>query len=200
MNGGSLEEKTSLQRKEGTYELPEITEDMVCPTCQKSSVHLSRTIYKLPDGDEILILLLECEKCGYKKTDTIPMLNAFQPGVYHLNVDDSDFSHKVFRGATGDLEIPEIGISIERGPAATFDFTNIEGILLKIQQRVEFFLDTSPKNSQEWMHANEAKKRLFSALKGNLPFTVILTDYEGGSYIKPTNAQKMQFTKLPQKS
>ena len=197
MDGESIEEKTSLQRKEGTYELPEITEDMNCPVCEKSGVKLTRTIYKLPDGDEVLIMLLECNECGYQKNDMIPMLYAFQPGEYHLTVDDSDLSHKVFRGATGDLEIPEIGVSIERGPAATFDFTNIEGILLKMETQVKFFLRTTPHDSKEWIHANEALKRLQKALKGELVFTVILNDIAGGSYITPSTPKKMIF--IPKK-
>ena len=199
MNGGNIEEKSSLQRKEGTYELPEITRDMVCPNCHQKGIYMTRTIYTLPDKDEILILVLNCEECGYKKTDTITMLNAFQPGKYHLTVDDQNLNHKIFRGSTGDLEIPEVGVSIERGPAATYDFTNVEGILLKMQQQVHFFLENNPHDSDEWLHAHEAKKRLEKALHGQLSFTLILTDKDGGSYVKPTNPSKMKFIPLEQK-
>ena len=197
MEGRSLKEKTSRKRSEGTYELPAITEEMLCSVCQKPGITLSRTIYNLPDGDEILILLLNCEACGYKKTDTIPMYNAFEPGIYTLSVDDHDFTHKIFRGAQGNLDIPEVGVSIERGPAAEYDFTNVEGILLKMKTQVEFFLKTNPTDCKEWENANEVFKRLKNCLSGKMKFTVILDDPEGGSYISPSNPNKMSFKPYP---
>ncbi len=199
MKGSTLEEKTNLQRKDGMYELPELLEEMECPVCQEKGVQLNRTVYTLPDGDEILILLLECGKCGYRKTDTISMQNAFQPGEYRLFIDDADFTHKIFRGATGNIDIPEIGVQIERGPAATFDFTNVEGILEKIRTQVEFFLKSNPQESSEWLHANEAKKRILNVLSGKLAFTLILEDLDGGSYIKPNTQENFTFIAYKEK-
>jgi len=194
MGNAPLEEKTSLKRKDGFYELPEPPTDIVCPACGELGITFNRTFYKLPDGDEILIINITCEKCGYKRNELVPLLNAFQPGIYRLTVDDADFTHKVFRGATGDLDIPEIGVSIERGPAASFDLTNVEGILLKMEEQLAFFLETTPKDTREWINGNEAYKRLKKALDGGLNFTVILRDLDGGSYITPTNPQKMTFS------
>lgn len=194
MNKKSLQEKTSLKRKNGTYELPEITNKIVCNVCNEKGLKMTRTIYSLPDGDEILIILLECNNCGYKKSDMVSMFTAFKPGEYRLIVDDGDFTHKVFRGATGDLEIPEIGVTIERGQAATFDFTNIEGIILKMEGRLKFFLESTPNDSIEWMNANESLKRLNKVKSKKKPFTVILRDKEGGSYITPSKEEKMTFS------
>ncbi|QEE14641.1 ZPR1 zinc finger domain-containing protein [Promethearchaeum syntrophicum] len=189
-----ISEKASLSKKEGTYELPEMTEDYLCPVCNEKGLKMTRTIYSLPDGDEVLIILLECNKCNYKKSDMVNMFTAFKPGEYLLTVDDGDFTHKVFRGARGDLEIPEIGMIIERGPAATFEFTNIEGIILKMKTQLEFFLRTTPTDIIEWQNANESLKRLNKVLSKQMPFKVILRDKEGGSYISPTTKEKMKFT------
>jgi len=189
-----LPEKTSLSRKNGTYELPEITKDIICPVCNEKGLKMTRTIYSLPDGDDVLIILLDCDKCKYKKSDIVSMYSAFKPGEYILTVDDGDFTHKVFRGARGDLEIPEIGMTIERGPAATFDFTNVEGIILKMKTQIEFFLRTTPTDTIEWQNANESLKILNKVQLKQMPFKVILRDKEGGSYISPTNEEKMKFT------
>jgi len=193
MTKKGVSEKASLSKKDGRYELPEITRDILCPVCNEKGLKMTRTVYSLPDGDDVLIILLECDKCGYKKSDLVNMYTAFQPGEYVLTVDDGDFTHKIFRGATGDLEIPEIGMIIERGPAATFDFTNVEGILLKMKTQIEFFLETTPTDSLEWNNANESFKRIKKVLSKQLPFKVILRDIEGGSYISPTNQEKMKF-------
>ena len=196
----SIEDRSSLERSSGRYELPEITEHIVCPVCEKKGVTLTRTMYSLPDGDDMLILLLECAKCSYKKSDIINMYTAFQPGVYRLTVDDGDFTHKIFRGATGNLEIPEIGMEIERGPAATFEFTNVEGILLKMDKYLTFFLDTTPKDVPEWTNAQQVFTGLQACLQKEKTFTLILTDIDGGSYITPSDPAKMEFTEAPKAS
>jgi len=165
-----ISEKASLSKKDGTYELPKITEDILCPVCNEKGLKMTRTVYSLPDGDDVLIILLECNKCNYKKSDMVNMFTAFKPGEYLLTVDDGDFTHKVFRGARGDLEIPEIGMTIERGPAATFEFTNIEGIILKMKTQLEFFLRTTPTDIIEWQNANESLKRLNKVLSKQLSF------------------------------
>lgn len=189
-----IEDRFSLARSSGRYELPEITEHIVCPVCEKKGVTLTRTMYSLPDGDDVLILLMECDKCNYKKSDMVSMYTAFQPGVYRLNVDDGDFTHKIFRGATGNIEIPEIGMEIERGPAATFEFTNVEGILLKMDKYLAFFLETTPNNLPEWVNAQHSSSKLHACLQKEIPFTLILTDIDGGSYITPSDPGKMEFT------
>ena len=85
-------------------------------------------------------------------------------------------------------------MTIERGPAATFDFTNVEGIILKMKTQLEFFIRTTPIDTIEWKNANESKKRLNKVYSKQMPFKLILRDKEGGSYISPTNEEKMKFT------
>ena len=196
----SLNEKTDLKRKGGTYELPEITKEMQCTICGEKALRMTRTVYKLPDGDDVLILLLECEKCNYKKSDIVSLYSAFKPGEYYLTVDDGDFTHKVFRGASGEIEIPEVGVSVERGPAASFEFTNIERILLKFQEQIQFFLDTTPHDAPEWVQAHESFKRLTKCINVEIPFSVVLRDFEGGSYISPTKKEKMSFKEFVKKT
>jgi len=188
------EKKTSLDRKDGKYELPKIEENINCPVCgAKKAFGMTRTVYHLPDGDDILILLLECEKCDYKNRDVLSLYSSFKPGEYHLTIDDGNFDHKVFRGASGNLIIEEIGIEIERAEGARFEYTNIEGIMQRIEQQLEFFLDTTPHTTKEWEQANECKKRFNACLSGEMDFTVVLKDPEGGSYISPTDDEKLEF-------
>ena len=187
------EEKSSLSKKNGTYELPEITKEILCPVCNEKGLTMTRTIYSLPDGDDVLIILLDCDKCNYKQYLDKQVQGSLTAVTSPFPVDDGDFTHKVFRGARGDLEIPEIGMIIERGPAATFEFTNIEGIILKMKTQLKFFLRTTPTDTNEWQNANESLKRLKEALSKQMPFKVILRDKEGGSYISPTTKEKMKF-------
>ena len=125
------------------------------------------------------------------------MYSAFKPGEYRLKVDDADFTHKIFRGTSGDIQIPEIGVNIERGPAAEYILTNVEGILLSIQGQIKFLLKNLRPETKQWENASIAQAKLTACLSGEIPFTVILRDTMGGSYISPNNKEKMHFIPLP---
>lgn len=184
------------KRSSGHYELPEIKDPIPCPACD-GELTLKRTIYQLPDGDDIIIVNMECPKCGFRKNDIIPLESSFQPGEYRLTVDDGNLEHKIFRSPSGDLEIPEIGMSIERGPSATYILNNVEGILLLMKEQVEHFLKDLPMDTEEWRNAYSVKNKLELALKGTFPFTLILRDLQGGSYIATNQKEKLHFSPIP---
>jgi ZPR1 zinc finger protein len=154
----------------------------------------TRTVYKLPDGEDILILLIECPKCGTSQRDVIPLKYAFKPGIFELTVDDGDLTHKILRNASGTLSIPEFNIEIERGPAAQFMLTNLEGILLSMKQFTAYLI--SNVDGQEREIAQATMNGVTEALDGKGKFTVILEDLKGGSYIIPSNPDKLKFTEM----
>jgi len=188
-----IDKKTTLARKDGHYELPDINDKIECPGCDTGIINLKRTIYRLPDGEDVIIMNMECPKCGFKKNDLVSLQTSFKPGEYHLTVDDGDFTHKIFRGSSGDIEIPEIGIIIERGPAASYMMTNIEGILLAMQEQVQYFLRVHPSDTIEYENAQETLKKIENAMNNQMPFTLILRDDIGGSYVSPSKKEKMTF-------
>jgi zinc finger protein len=188
-----LTEKTSLKRTDGEYKLPESGDNIPCPACENGVIQLKRTVYNLPDGDDIIILGMTCPACEFHRNDIIPLKSAFKPGKFFLTVDDGDLEHKLFRGNSGDIDIPEIGISIERGPAASFMINNLEGLLLIMRERVVSFIKSLQPNSIEYTNAQTSLNQLDRAMHGELNFTVILHDRVGGSYIVPTKPEKLKF-------
>jgi ZPR1 zinc finger protein len=193
-NQAVLPQKTSLKREDGQYELPHAPNQIECPNCHKGYMKFTRTIYKLPDGEDILILLIECPKCENSQRDVIPLKYAFKPGIFELIVDDGDLTHKILRNASGTLSIPEFNIEIERGPAAQFMLTNLEGILLSMKQFTEYLIRNV--DGQEKEIAEATLKGVTGALDGKGKFTVILEDLKGGSYIIPSNPEKLKFTEM----
>ncbi len=192
-NDAVLPKKTDLKRTDGYYELPETPEIILCPECRSGEVQMNRTIYKLPDGEDILILLLECPNCHSMQRDVIPLKNAFKPGIYELKIDDGDFTHKIMRGASGKLTIPEFDIESERGPSARFLLTNVERILLQMKEAAQILLNSEV--PEDRTAAQKAINELTLALEGKLKFTIILEDLKGGSYIVPSNPEKLTFIK-----
>jgi zinc finger protein len=108
--------------------------DFDCPVCKKGQLILSKTIHNLPDGDKILIMKFECNKCDFTKNDIIPVDTPIKPSKFILKVNEKeDLESKIFRSFSGVLEIPELEIEIEPGPAADFFITNVEGILQRMK-------------------------------------------------------------------
>lgn len=164
-----------------------------CPLCRKGQLILKKHIHKLPDGDKYLIMKFECNECNFTKNDLIPVETTFKPAKFILNINEKeDLKSKIFRSISGVLEIPELEMVIEPSSAADFYITNIEGVLLRMKDALTIF----KKNLEEQNpKVEKILKNIDKAINGELKFTVIITDKEGGSYIIPAtkNSLKTEF-------
>ncbi len=164
-----------------------------CPLCRKGQLILKKHIHELSDGDKYLIIKFECNKCNFVKNDLIPVETPIKPAKFILNVNEKeDLTSKIFRSFSGVLEIPELEMEIEPGPAADFYITNIEGVLLRMKDALRIF----KKNLEEQNpKVDKILKNIDKAINGEFKFTVIIIDKEGGSYIIPAkkNSLKIEF-------
>lgn len=181
----------------------ETEEDLVrfkCPACQDGMVNLHKAVYDLPDGDKMLILKFECDKCNYTKNDIIPLTTNMKPGKMVLCVEDAeDLKSKIYRSPTGKLEIPELELVVEPGPSAQLYFTNVEGILYRFEAAVRIYrndLDFDEADDSEKDEIDEILNDIQKALEGNFKFTLKITDPDGGSYIIPQDEKKYSFEKI----
>ncbi|TXT66859.1 MAG: ZPR1 zinc-finger domain protein [Promethearchaeota archaeon] len=168
-----------------------------CPKCKEGLIQISQTEYDLPDEDKMLIIKLECSKCDFLKTDIIPMTARTEPGRSILKVkEEADLRSKIYRSPSAKLEVPELELMVNPGPYADFYFTNVEGILLRFEKAVTTYKnslnETDPKKKEVITLLNDMKK----AMNGQMPFTLIIEDTGGGSYIIPENKQNYKFLKL----
>ena len=161
-----------------------------CPVCKKGQLILSKHIHELPDGDKYLIMKFECNKCNYTKNDLIPIETPIKPGKFILNVNEKeDLKSKVFRSFSGVLEIPELEMEIEPGPAADFYITNIEGVLTRMKDAVTIFKKNLDEKNPK---IDKILENIDKAINGEFKFTVIITDKVGGSYIVPINKNSLK--------
>ncbi|MEJ2278412.1 MAG: ZPR1 zinc finger domain-containing protein, partial [Candidatus Lokiarchaeota archaeon] len=168
-----------------------------CPACQKGIIEIIKTEYDLPDQDKMLILKFECNNCNFHKNDIIPLTTRIEPGISSLKVtNEIDLKSKVYRSPTGKLEIPELEVIVTPGPRAQFYFTNIEGILMRFEDAVNIYEKNLDKNDPEKIEVGKILKDLKKAMRGELNFTVKLTDESGGSYIIPEDKSKYTFEKI----
>jgi zinc finger protein len=179
-----------IRNKEDTFSLK-------CPDCADGIISIDTIEYDLPDGDKVLIVKFVCDSCNFQKNDIIPMTTRIEPGIMTLKVsNENDLKSKIYRSPTGKLEIPELELIVEPGPRADFYYTNVEGILFRFEAAVLIYKNSLEKNDPEFKEIEEILIALNKALKGELKFTLQITDIGGGSYLIPQDQSKYSFKKL----
>ena len=180
------------ERKKG-----EVIYSFKCPSCSEGTLDIFRSVYDLPDGDKMLIIKFECNKCAFHNNDIIPLTTKMAPGIMTLTVtSEEDLKSKVYRSPVGKLEIPELELIVEPGPRADFYFTNVEGILYRFERAVSIYRKGLKERSPEIEDIDDILNNLKEALEGKFVFTLKITDPEGGSYIIPNDKSKYKFEKL----
>ena len=171
-----------------------------CPACKIGKIKINKAVYDLPDGDKMLILKFECNKCKFHNNDIIPLTTNMQPGVMKLKVTgEEDLKSKIYRSPLGQLEIPELELIVEPGPSADFYYTNVEGILFRFEGAVSIYRKNLEKNDPQIKEIDDILNNLKKAMEGKFKFTLKITDPEGGSYIIPQNSVNYSFEKIEKK-
>jgi zinc finger protein len=93
------------------------------------------------------------------------------------------------------LEIPELGVRIDPGPACQGFVSNIEGVLDRVEQIVKGALLWGEEEERE--NARTLLERIRGVKCGAIPVTLILEDRCGNSAIIADKAQKSAYTPEP---
>ncbi len=166
---------------------------MKCPYC-KADLEIYEKIHKIPYFGEILIFTVRCPKCGFRKTD-IEILKEEGKTKYILEVkEEEDLNSLVIRSTTGRIEIPELGVEIEPGPAAEAFITTVEGILDRIERIVKVAMRwrLEEGNLEAYEKAKEILNKINLAKEGKFSFTLIIEDERGNSAIVSKKAKKIK--------
>jgi zinc finger protein len=165
-----------------------------CPSCSEGKIVVTKTVYDLPDKDQMLIIKFECDTCNFTNNDIIPLTTNLEPGIKILKIkSEDDLKSKIYRSPAGSLEIPELELSVEPGPSANFYYTNVEGILDRFERAVLVYLNNIPNSDPEKEEVQDLLEKIVKAKKGERAITLKLTDNEGGSYIIPQKGSNYKF-------
>ena len=161
-----------------------------CPYCNTEIEYLYQT-ENIPYFSDILIISAICPSCGYRFVDTQLLRNA-DPVRYELAVETrDDLDVRVVRSMTAHLEVPELGVRIDPGPACEGFVTNVEGVLDRIVKAIKAATlggdETEKENGRMLLEQIERIKA------GELPMTLILQDPMGNSMIVSDKAVKTPF-------
>ncbi len=154
-----------------------------CPACGHRPLESIMAVLEIPMLGEGLETTLKCPVCGFKRADII-LTEQSEPVRYTLEVEsEEDVDTRVVRSTSGTIRIPELGITIEPGPASESFVSNIEGILMRVRDVLQ---------GLEYEDEEMVRKRIDridEARKGSVRFTVILEDPYGNSAILSEKAK-----------
>mgnify|MGYP001024338135 FL=1 len=160
-----------------------------CPNCRKNFLSLAESVEQVEHFGPVLLTTISCSQCGYKDTD-VSSIHAREPSVMRARITSGkDLSIKVIRSKYAIIRIPELGVSISPRTAAEGFITNVEGVLVKIQQVLEGI--TPSLSKQKRRRAKATLTKLKKAREGKLGFVVELKDPSGVSAIVGSDTTKM---------
>jgi zinc finger protein len=165
-----------------------------CPYCNTETEYIYQT-ENIPYFSDILIISAICSSCGYKYVDT-QLLKHGDPAQYTVTVEsEEDLAIRVIRSMSASLEIPELGVRIDPGPACQGFVSNIEGVLDRIEQIVKGALLWG--DEDERGNARALLEKIEGVKSGEISLTLILEDRCGNSEIISDKALKSLYSPEP---
>jgi zinc finger protein len=162
-----------------------------CPLCEGALVFNFSTD-DIPFFGEIMLVAASCS-CGFKYADTITLTEG-EAMRFEMEFDCEDFSTRVIRSSAGTLHIPELGVTIEPGPASEAFISNIEGVLRRVEEVITMATKWSSHDPRKFKLGNKLLKRIDKLRRGEGKMTLVIDDPFGNSGILSPRAQRRVLT------
>ncbi|MCA6214003.1 MAG: zinc finger protein [Thermococcaceae archaeon] len=169
-----------------------------CPICGgKNTLKALNHIHEIPYFGKVMESTIICEKCGYRNADVM-VLEEKEPKLYTVKVEEEkDLFTRVVRSKSGTIELEEIGVKIEPGPASQGFVTNVEGVLERTRETLLMARDFKNQENDE-----ESVKKIDELLayiedvkEGKKPLTVKIMDPFGNSALIGEKVKSRLLTK-----
>jgi zinc finger protein len=150
---------------------------------------------EIPHFGEAMLITGVCS-CGFRHCDTM-LLEQREPCRYTLEVEGpDDLDSRVIRSSSGTIRVPELGVKIEPGPASEAYISNVEGVLERIVEIVEFATRSAQQagDLERTRRGEEVLDQATLARKGQLKLTFVLEDPLGNSVIASERAVRSTLT------
>lgn len=151
-----------------------------CPVCGKE-IKIVTATYETPYFDKIIITTINCE-CGFKHADSF-IAEIKDPTRVIVEINENTLFSKVIRSTSGTIRIPELGLTLEPGPASQAFITNIEGILMRFEDAVETAKRWNSDDLEKVERCEFILSKLRAARDGKETLTLIIEDPFGNSTV-----------------
>ncbi len=166
-----------------------------CPVCGKEGLEIREVPYDIPGFGPALLITMSCPSCGFKHRDVL-CLQFGEPKRYEFRVEGpEDLKVRVIRSSSATIRIPELGVTIEPGPASEGFISNVEGVLERVENVISMMCRFA-ETPEEKARAAEALAKVWEAREGRLKFTLIIEDPLGNSLIAPPDKRRLKVERL----
>lgn len=168
-----------------------------CPYCGKDTLIVRQFEYEMPYIGRVFLVSTVCESCGYISKRAYPLEEKEPCRIEYVIDDEEDLKARVVKSDTARIEIPELGASIDPGPASQTIITNVEGILDRIRDALLAMISWA-ETKEEKIKGEEILKKLNEVIEGKRKATLIIEDPRGISRIIPPKGKehKLKVSKL----
>lgn len=170
------------------YSLP-----LHCPGCTKPA-NMNIQSVNIPYFKQVIITAVVCTHCGYRTNDVKTGGEFPDKGRrIILTVESSkDLRRDILKSETCALKIPEVPLEVEPGTMGG-RFTTVEGLLTQVRDDLQGNIydvddvtgtggDSMPsKDKAAW---DEFFRKLDSAIRGEMKYTILMEDPLGNSYVQ----------------
>ena len=165
-----------------------ILKGQMCPMCRKKTLTLTEAETEVPFFGTLFVFSMKCESCKFLKSD-VEAAEQKEPCKCTIEIKGKpDLSIRVVKSAEAIVKIPHVG-SIEPGPASQGYVTNVEGIINKIKEQIEFIKENEEDASAK-KKAKNLLKKIQKVLWGNEKLKIIIEDPTGNSAIISEKAER----------
>ena len=165
-----------------------------CPLCGgEGTFRVRGRVDDIPYFGETMETLMSCDNCKFRHADVM-CLGERAPMRYEFKIaSGDDLLVRVVKSSTGTIELPELGITVEPGPASDGYVSNIEGVLDRVEEAIKFAIEGAGATKRR---CGEGKlKRLEEVRSGKRVARLIVVDPFGYSAIIDERAKKRKLTK-----
>ncbi|KEY66958.1 hypothetical protein S7711_05078 [Stachybotrys chartarum IBT 7711] len=164
-----------------------------CPGCMHScTTHMK--MVDIPHFKQVVLMSTVCEDCGYRSNDVKTGGEIPEQGEkITLTVEDStDLARDILKSETCALECPELKLQVNPGTLGG-RFTTVEGLLTQVRNDLHsqiFEASGSGHHGGDSLASDEKSQwdaffdGVDAAIRGDKPFTIILTDPFASSYVQ----------------
>ncbi len=173
-----------------TEESPQadVLQGQPCPMCGNKTLTLTEAETEVPFFGKLFIFSMKCDSCKFFKSD-VEAAEQKEPCRCEIEIQGKDdLNIRVVKSSEATVKIPHVG-SIEPGPASQGFVSNIEGIIQKIKEQIEYLRDTEEEEDARKKAKNMLKK-LQKVLWGEEKLKIIIEDPSGNSAIISDKAQR----------
>lgn len=153
---------------------------ILCPVCGKQDFNVIQSLDEIPYFGEVLETFAQCNSCKYKTYDLLPLAGKKFPKSQKTKISIKTMNKRVVKGKYCEIQIPEIGLSVEPGPDSEAYISNVEGVLDRMISALNSIKAVRPESKKE---IDEKIKILESAKNGKKELTLIFKDAQGQSAI-----------------